>query len=114
MKNFKKAEVGSTEEKKADKSFFSNRICAVPMCQKPGVAKNNVTGAGQWYCSAHSLNPNAAIEPAHFEGDWREDLIKAEREAHPERERQPGESREEFAKRSIAFLREKIGMIGSC
>ena len=44
--------------------------------------------------------------------DWREVLIAKERAAHPERERQAGESMDAFAKRSIQFMREKMGMIG--
>jgi len=100
-----------TEAQEA-KAFYSNKICAVPMCNNPGTSKNNVTGEGQWYCKYHVHDVNAQTERIEPEPDWREAMIARERANHPERERQPGESKQEFALRSLQFMREKMGMVG--
>jgi len=95
------------------KLYYANKICAVPMCNNAGVAKNNNTGEGQWYCKYHVIDVNSDAIREDGEKDWRIKKIADQRKEHPERERQPGESRHEFAIRSIQFMREKSGMIGS-
>jgi len=97
-------------EERDDKDYCANKICAATMCRNPGTCKNKDSG-NRWYCRIHINNRNTLSGEIYYEDS--KDVIAIERAAHPERERQAGESKDAFAKRSIQFMREKMGMIGN-